>query len=904
MAIATGTRIGPYEIIGWLGAGGMGEVYRARDPRLTRDVAIKLVLEPGVMNPTRLDRFGQEARAAGQLNHPGILSVYDVSAHDDVPYIVSELLEGESLRSALRTPLPQRKAIDYARQIAEALAAAHEKGIVHRDLKPENIFVSSDGRIKILDFGLAKLTQPPDENIVNGATAADTEQGTVLGTAGYMSPEQVRGEPVDHRSDIFSFGAIIYEMLTGDAAFGRATGGETIAAILKDEPPASSSITPPALERVVLRCVEKNREARFQSARDLAFNLQAFVESMPYSGAASTTRVARLRWWRWAIAGVLAVGLALMIPRSMIEVPPTSSAPASYRLNVDLGAGLPLAAINVQFGAAVVLSPDGGTIAFVARPDSDSAAQIYVRHLDRTDAVALPGTDGAVIPFFSPDGKSIGFFSNQKLKRIPVTGGAALALADVPDQRGAWWGEDGTIVYSPDRKAGTQLMRVAADGRSDPIPLTTAVRHRGLEAWPQVLPGGKGVLYTLSATPGSFNDADLMVQPPATGAPQVVLRGGYHGRYLPSGHLVYIHSGTLFAATFDLDRLEVTSQPVPLLEGVRSNSITAGAQFSISNGGMLAYLPGPSIGAGTVPHWMTRDGQTTAMKMAPANWFNIAFAPDGSRVAMDIRDNPLEIWVHDIERGTLARLTSDPASDSRPVWAPDGRRIAFASTRANPSIPNLYVQSADGTGAATRLTVGDKVQQPGSWHPSGKYLLFEQTNPETSIDLMVLAVEGSDAPGWKPGEPTAYVADSGRQWDAAFSPDGRWVAYVSNESGTAEIYVRPFPGPAGKWQVSTGGGMFPSWSRTQPELVYGIDGALMVVRYAGRTPAFTASAPVPWSKGRYEFRGPNRMFDLHPDGARVALATPSSVARVPTPDRIVLIFNIFDHLRRLVPSPY
>ena len=902
MAIANGTRIGPYEITGWLGAGGMGEVYRARDPRLTRDVAIKLVLESGVTNAMRLHRFTQEARAAGQLSHPGILSVYDVGAHGEVPYIVSELLEGESLRSALSTALPRRKAIDYARQIAAALAAAHERAIVHRDLKPDNIFISTDGRIKILDFGLAKLTEPSNDHIVSGTPAGETEQGTVLGTAGYMSPEQVRGESVDHRSDIFSLGAITYEMLTGRPAFIRATGAETIAAILKDDPPPDPSFNPPALERVVMRCLEKNREARFQSARDLAFNLQAFAESTPYSEAANTRRLAGTRWGRWAIAGVLAVALALTMRRSMTESPSTLASPAAYHLNVDLGAGVPLAPINVQFGAAAILSPDGGTIAFVARPDPDSAAQIYVRQLDRTDAVALAGTTGAVIPFFSPDGKSVGFFSDKKLKRIPVTGGAALPIADAPDQRGAWWGEDDRIVFSPDRVAGTRLMRVAADGRSEATPLIAAAKHGGLEAWPQVLPGGKGVLYTSSATPGSFNDADLVAQPLPTGAPKVVLRGGYHGRYLPSGHLVYIHSGTLFAATFDLDRLEVTSQPVPFLEGVRSNSITAGAQFSISNGGMLAYLPGPSIGAGTVPHWMTRDGQTTAMKMAPANWFNIAFAPDGSRVAMEVRDEALEIWVHDIERGTLARLTSDPASDSKPVWAPDGGRIAFASTRANPSIANLYVQSADGTGAATRLTVGDKVQQPASWHPGGKYLLFEETNPQTGIDLMVLDVEGSERPGWKPGDPRVYVGDPGRQWDAAFSPDGRWVAYVSNESGTAEIYVRPFPGPGGKWQVSTAGGFLPSWSRAQPELVYGIDGALMVVRYAGRNGAFTALAPVPWSKGRYEFRGPNRMFDLHPDGARVVVATPSSVARVPTPDRIVLIFNIFDYLQRLAPS--
>jgi serine/threonine-protein kinase len=595
----------------------------------------------------------------------------------------------------------------------------------------------------------------------------------------------------------------------------------------------------------------------------------------------------------------VAIGLLM---RLAAEPPVVSSAP-SFHLDVDLGAGLPLAAINVQFGDAAVLSPDGRTLAFVARSQPDGAAQIYVRQLDRPGAVALPGTTGAVIPFFSPDGKSIGFFSGRKLKRIPATGGAALTLADAPEQRGAWWADDGTIVFSPDRRAGTRLMRVAADGRSDATPLTKAPAHEGLEIWPQVLPGGTAVLYTAGPTPGSFNDADLVVQPLPTGTPRVVHRGGYHGRYLPSGHLVYLHSGTMFAMSFDLDRLEVTSQPVPVLEDVRSNSITAGGQFSISNGGLLAYLPGPSVGAGTVPHWMNREGHTTAMKMTPANWFNIAFAPDGGRLAMEIRDQALDVWVHHIERGTMVRVTSDPASDVKPVWAPDGRRIAFASTRANAAISNLYLQSADGTGTATRLTSSDNVQQPGSWHPSGKFLMFEEITPHTGMDLMVLAVDGSDTSSWKPGQPAVYVGDRGRQWDPAFSSDGRWVAYVSDESGAAEVHVRPFPGPGGKWQVSTGGGTMPSWSRAKPELVYGVDGQLMVVRYKDDHGSFSASAPVPWSKGRFEWRGTNRMFDLHPDGTRVALATPPGAARVPPPDRIVLLFNFFDQLRRLVPAP-
>ena len=604
-----------------------------------------------------------------------------------------------------------------------------------------------------------------------------------------------------------------------------------------------------------------------------------------------------IRRWRWAFASLIVVSLAGMTLRGL---PTPAPSPTVYRLKVDLGAGVPLAPINVQFGAAAVLSPDGSTIAFAARPNADSAQQIYIRRLDRTDAVALTGTNGAVIPFFSPDGKSIGFFSNGTLKRIPVTGGAALTLAAAPDQRGGWWADDDTIVFSPDRRPGTRLMRVAAGG-GEATPLRQGPHDQSFEFWPQVLPGGRGVLYTAGNTPSSFDNADLVIQPSPTGDRKVVQRGGYHGRYLPSGHLVFVHEGTLFAVKFDLDRLEATTQPVPVLEGVRSNSITAGAQFSISNDGLLAYLPGPSVGGGTVPHWMDREGHTVPMKMAPANWFNVSFAPDGRRLALEIRDSAVDIWVHEMERGTLTRLTSDPASDYKPAWTPDGRRIAFASTRDNPSTGNLYWQSADGTGSAMRLTTSTNAQQPGSWHPGGRFLMFEESSSGSDIDLMVMAVDGSDATGWTPGKPSVFVNDRNRQWDPAFSPDGRWLAYASAESGRAEIYVRAFPGPGGKWQVSTAGGTLPSWSRTRSELLYGMDGQIMVVPYVARDGSFDAGKPAPWSAGRYEFRGPNRMLDLHPDGARVVLTLPSLSPNTALPDGVELIFNFFSELRRVAP---
>jgi Tol biopolymer transport system component len=897
MALTNGTRVGPYEITGWLGAGGMGEVYRARDPRLGRDVAIKLIPEALASDPARRDRFAQEARAAGQLNHPGILSVYDVGMQGEAAYVVSELLEGEPLRSLLsRGALPLPKAIDYARQVADALAAAHDKGIVHRDLKPDNLFVIGEGRIKILDFGLAKLTQPS-----SGITPmADTEPGVVLGTAGYLSPEQARGESVDHRSDIFSFGAIVFEMLTGRPAFTRATAAETTAAILKEDPAAS--LPPggmPALERVLRRCLEKAREARFQSARDLSFALQevasATSDNRNQYPAATAAPGRGWRQWAWLPAGAWV---------------PAAPPPSAMRLSVELGAGLPLAPVNLQFGEAVVLSPDGTTLAFVAQDGPDDRARIYVRRLEQIDAVPLAGTEGAVIPFFSPDGQWLAFFAGGQLRKIPVTGGGAVSLARAENQRGGWWTDDGMIAFAPDRTAGSRLMRVAADG-GEPEELLPA-GGEPMQLWPQVLPGGKVVLYTGAETQGSYNDADLVVRPLSGGAPKVVLRGGYHGRYLASGlaapqhrggHLVYIHDGTLFAVPFDLDRLEVNGTPVPVLQNVGANSITGGAQFSVSNAGLLAYVPGRTVGGATPLQWLDRAGVATATAVPPQNWFNLSIAPDGRRIAMEVRDAAFDIWVHDLERGTLARMTADPAQDSRPVWTPDSRRIAFGSMRENSKVNNLFWQPADGSGAATRLTTSANAQQPGSWHPSGKFLLFEEAHPETGLDLMVLPMSGDDQRGWTPGTARAVSNERGRQWDPAFSPDGRWFAYSSDESGRAEIYVRPFPGPGGKWQASTGQGTVPTWSRVKAELLYGNDGEIMVVPFTVQGETFQTGKPLPWSPGRYAFRGPNRMFDLHPDGTRVAYAPASRTPNVAPPGTVVLIFNFFQELRRLAPLP-
>jgi eukaryotic-like serine/threonine-protein kinase len=901
MPIPNGTRFGPYEIAGWLGAGGMGEVYRARDVRLERHVAIKIVPERLVADITRLDRFEQEARAAGQLNHPNVTTVYDSGVHAGMPYIVSELLEGESLASRLEAgPLPLEKAIEYAGQIAEGLAAAHDRSILHRDLKPDNLFVTTDGRIKILDFGIAKLLQANDEGVT---PRRETEAGMILGTVSYMSPEQVRGDPLDARSDIFSVGIILREMLTGRHPFHRETSADTMAAILKEEPsgglPAS---VPPALERIVSRCLEKSREARFQSARDLAFGLQ-FLSGTGAAGPVGQNArrlTARDRFLPWSLAGAVSVALAV----TLIGWSPWTPAPSREprRLIANLGGDAPLAPINVQYGNAVELSPDGSTMAFVTRASADTPPLLHVRRLNQTRATALAGTEDAISPFFSPDSQWIGFFADMKVKKVAATGGAPVVIGDAISSRGGTWAPDGTIVFQADNQPHQPLFRISANG-GPAVALPALTEGEATEVWPQILPSGRALLYTSSVVAGGYNDANVMGRLLPDGPPKVIVRGGYHGRALPSGQLIYIHDNTLFAAPFDPVRLEITAPAVPAIEGVMSNGITGGAQFSVSNDGTLVYLPGLSEG-GTRLQWMDRTGNTTTLRGVVANWFTPAFSPDGAHIAMQITERTAQgdIWVYEPARNVMTRLTTSPARDTRPVWTPDGRYVAFASDHAAPGTQNLYIAPADGGGGPERLTTSPNAQQPGSWHPSGKFLAFEQMNPVTRMDVMILPIEREQS-GWKAGVATAFAHTTRMEWDPAFSPDGQWIAYASSDSpNDREVFVEPFPGPGPRVQVSRGSGEAPVWSRTKPELLYGMDGQIMAVNYTTHGGSFNPSEPRPWSPGRYQTRGRVVMFDLHPDGERVALAPASEAPNGGQPEQAVFVFNFFDELKRLTRS--
>ena len=920
MALSAGTRLGPYEILAALGSGGMGEVYRARDTKLGRDVAIKVLPEVFALDADRLARFGREAQVLASLNHPNIAHLYGLEDAQGVRALIMELVDGPTLADRIaQGPIPLDEARLVARQIAEALDAAHEQGIIHRDLKPANIKVRSDGTVKVLDFGLAKAIDPLSSSpagaaLANSPTltspAAMTAVGVILGTAAYMAPEQARGKAMDKRSDIWAYGCVLYEMLTGKRAFPGDEVTDTIAFVITREPDwfALPPTTPASIRRVLHRCLEKDRKRRLADIADARLELEenpADLESLT-TLENPANRGAGASWRRalpWAATSALAVAMAMVL---VLWAPwRTVSAPAPLRLSAELGADVTLA--NTNFGAAAILSPDGRTLAFIAQK-SGGASRIYVRRLDQLHAVALSATDGAASPFFSLDGQWIGFFADGKLKKISVTGGAAVVLCDAPNGRGGAWSDDGTIILTPDSGAVT-LSRVSSAGGT-PTQLTQLDPGEFQHKWPQVLPGGKAVLFTSHNSPNGFDDAQIVVQPLPGGARKVVQRGGYYGRYLPSGHLVYVAHGTLFAAPFDLNRLEPTGPSVPVLEGVMANpAITGGAQFAVADNGTLVYLPGPSLNTEVPIQWMDRDGKTAALRTTAANWASPRFSPDGRHLAIDVFDGQnIYVWVYDWTRDSLSRLTFDPAGDWKPVWTPDGRRIVFASDRADKSTDNLFWQRADGTGEIQRLTDSAHAQMPESWHPSGKFLGFTESNPKTGLDVMILPMDGNEAAGWKPGTPTVFLNSPFMEQEPMFSPDGRWLAYVSDESGRKEVYVRPFPGPGSKSLVSTGGGDHPRWSRPRHDFFYSTpDGHIMVASYTAEGDSFRAEKPQLWSDDRFLQRRTGWSFaggasiDLHPDGDRfaVALADPQAAGKL---DKIVFIFNFFDELRRIASA--
>jgi serine/threonine protein kinase/Tol biopolymer transport system component len=909
MTLAAGQHIGAYAILSPLGTGGMGEVYRARDTRLGRDVAIKVLPAAFAADHDRMVRFQREAQVLASLNHPHIASIFGFEESNSTRALVMELVEGPTLHERIAAgAISIEEALPIAKQIAEALEYAHEHGIVHRDLKPANIKLTRDGAVKVLDFGLAKALSddPLSSEVSNSPTlsAVATRAGIILGTAAYMSPEQAKGKTADRRADIWSFGVVLYEMLTGQRLFTGETSQETLAAVIRAEPDWSAlpPSVPARVRRLLRRCLEKDPRRRVQAIAEARIAIEdtlvGAAEDTPL--AVPSTEPPWRRTLPWALVGalslILALVLVLWVPR-----PPAPELATPVRLSVEVGADASLA---TGLGPAAILSPDGKLLAFASQKATGQRGQLYMRRLEQLRASPLAGTEGARDPFFSPDSQWLGFFADGKLRKVAVTGGAPVTVCDASDDRGGAWTENGTILFTPGIAGG--VSRVSAAGGTPEI-LTRADPAAGASSdrWPQALPGGKAVLFTSSSSsPADWETASIVAQSLPEGPRKVLLRNGYHGRYLRSGHIVYMREGTLFAVPFDLGRLELTGPPAPVLEGVDANTRNGGAQFAFSDRGTVVFVPSPTTGPAVPILWMDKDGKTEPLRTIASDYSDSRFSPDGHKLAMDIRDGrERDVWVYDWARDTMSRLTFDPGQDGSPVWTPDGQRIAFASTRGDKRTENLYWQRADGTGEAERLTESKNRQFPTSWHPSGKFLAFYVRSSPTAHDIWILPMEGDKTSGWRPGKPIAFLDTPFTEVDSAFSPDGKWLAYMSNESGQFEIYVRPFPGPGGKWQISTGGGIHPTWSRMRRELFYtGPPQAVMVARYASEGASFRAEKPQLWSAGTVPARGVRRAFDLHPDGRRLAVVKPEDQQMEERRDKVIFIENFFDELRRVAPA--
>jgi len=900
-----GQTIAHYKVTAKLGAGGMGEVYRATDGKLGRDVALKVLPPAFALDAERLARFEREAQVLASLSHNNIAAIYGLEESNGVRALVMELVEGPTLAERIaQGPVPMEEALTIARQIVEALEAAHDKGVVHRDLKPANVKVSPDGVVKVLDFGLAKALSDDvaQQDISHSPTLsmAATKAGIILGTAAYMSPEQAKGKNADRRADVWAFGVVLYEMLTGKQLYDGETVSEVLAHVITRDPSweALPENTPRRVRRLLARCLTRDPKMRLQSIGEARI-LLAQPEEESSGKTPVAQQVQEVPTWKralpWALAGlaVVATGVIAWAPWR-----PAAAPVLSTRLSVEVGAPVSLVTSGES---AAILSPDGTRFAFAA---NDKGWRIYVRAHDQLEATPLSGTDGAHDIFFSPDGQWIGFFADNKLKKIAVTGGAAVTLCDTPNSRGGWWAEDDTIVLAAGNR--DPLVRVAAAGGT-PQPVTQLDKTRGeiTHRWPQVLPGGKAILYTAHTAGSNFDDSHVLIRVLKTGERKTLHQGGFHARYLPSGHVVYAYKGTLFALPFDLDRLEATGPPAPFQERVITNSGGAGAQFAFSNTGAFLYVPGEDRAAGVLLQWMDREGKFVPLRALAGDYTDPQFSPDGKRLAVRVTTNgQSDIWVYDWERDTMTRFTFEPGFDGSPVWSPDGKRIAFASDRGGGQ--GIYWQSADGTGEVQRLLESKNQVVPQSFSPDGKTLAYTENDPKTQWDILLLPLEGDEKSGWKPGKARVFLNGPFTEAYAAISPDGRWLAYASLESGRPEVFVRPLSGSGGKWQVSNAGGWMPQWSRNGKELFFRAldETRILVATYRATGESFQADKPALWSEGRFTGRGTNRNFDLAPDGKRfVVLKAPESEAagnnRI---DKFVIILNAFEELRRRFPS--
>ena len=910
-AVVVGTQLGAYRIESLLGVGGMGEVYRATDTLLGRQVAIKILPPAFAADPERLVRFKREAQILASLNHPNIGAIYgleNLEGEDhSTPGLVLELVEGPTLAEKLDGhALPVDEAIALARQIASALEAAHEQGIVHRDLKPGNIKVREDGTVKVLDFGLAKALEamsvdgvtrsvhagPSDSPTIT--TPAMTAGGIILGTAAYMSPEQARGKPADKRSDIWAFGAVVYEMLTGTRPFAGDGVSEVLASVLAREPDWTRlpSTLSPALGTYIRRCLHKNPKQRIADMQDVRLALEgAFDAGAPVVSTPMTWR----RVATFAAAAMIGASVVAAVVwafmRPFDRVPPRVS---RLQITPPDGAALTIGSQRAVEGRDVAITPDGARLIYVG----NRGTQLFVRTLDSVEPVSV-FTGNPRTPFVSPDGQWIGFVDGgNTLKKVAVTGGTAVTVAtvDAPAARGACWLPDDTIIFATINPE-TGLQQVAASGGPTTV-ITRPDRARGEadHAWPEALPGGRGVLFTVLSATGGLDGAQVAVLDLRTGARTEVLRGGSHAQYAPSGHLIYATPGTLRAVSFDLTQLQTRGLPVAAIADVVTTPLGA-VDAVVAADGTLAYVAGGAVtAAGGTLVWVDRQGRETALPAPPRLYAHPRVSPDGTRVAAFVVEQDLDVWLWDLTRATLTRVTSGAGVDNYPLWTPDGRRLIFSSQRTG--VMNLFWQAADGAGAVERLTENSDAQTATGISPDGRSLIFTEVARATGEDVMRMTLDGTRA--------VAPLVQSGfAERNGVVSPDGHWLAYEANDSGRFEVFVRPFPNVnSSRSPVSTDGGTRPLWARNGRELFYvSPTGAIMRV---GVTPgaAWTPTTPEVLVKPGYvtQTGNPGRSYDISPDGQRLLLIKQRMVGTASASTSIIVVQNWVEELKRLAPA--
>jgi eukaryotic-like serine/threonine-protein kinase len=864
LTLSAGTRLGPYEIAAPIGAGGMGEVYRARDTRLGRDVAVKVLPAALTSSAELRQRLEREAKTISQLSHAHICTLFDVGHQDGTDYLVMEFLEGETLADRLgRGALPTDQALRIGIEILGALDAAHRQGIVHRDLKPGNVMLTKSG-VKLLDFGLAKLAATPPEAAVSQATSLPTAlqqsqplttRGTILGTFQYMAPEQLEGRDADGRSDIFAFGCVLYEMLTGKKAFTGTSQASLIGSIMNTDPAPISSIQPmiPAsLDRIVRGCLAKEPVHRWSTAHDVMLQLQWIAEGGSMAGVPAPVVARRknrekLAWGLLAAALVAAAALAVGFVRRAPKPAPL--------IRFDIVPSAEIATMDVPR-----ISPDGRLLAFDAT-DMDGKARIWVRPLNSLTAQPLAGTDGGARPFWSPDGKYLGFMADGELKKVDVSGGPPTKICDAQGGSDGTWSLEGVILF--DGTGTDPIYRVPAAGGTRTIAVKQDLSKKETSVgWPQFLPDGKHYIYLVTGEKpedsaywiASIESAEKTKLAPA----QTLVQ------YAPPGYLLFVRDRTLVAQPFDAASRRITGEPVPLAEKIGTDNVGL-ARFSVSNNGVLAYRTGETGGRLL---WRDRAGKEIDLLNDPGDYGNPSLSPSADRLAYSLTDSrsiKADIWIRDIARGVNSRFTLGAGNNYRAVWSPDGATIVFSSDRAG--AVDLYEKSTRGPGEEKLLLHSDEAKSAASWSSDGKYVAYASRNPKTQWDLWVLPTFGDK-------KPIPIAVSPFNEMTPMFSPDGRYVAYVSNESGRDEIYVQTFPEPGGKWQVSNGGGSDPSWRGDGKEIYYrSPDQKLMAVEIRAGAD-FQAGVPEALFSVRIRPGNPRNKYTPSADGQRFIFAAP------------------------------